>query len=151
VSADRDWDKELAAIDKVMAKAPAAPGKPAALPPAGSGSQPPARSQAAAVATVGRSAALFTWVRVLLAVLVAAAMTQWPYLHDCGTSLFLYLGAVGGVILAGLWSSVTSWQRRMGLAHSIALLVTLWGLLLAGQAVLPRIGYARAIAHWWCS
>lgn len=149
MSDQRDWDKELAAIDKVMAKAPAAPAKQTALPP-GSGAAP-VRSQAEPVMAVGRKAALFTWVRVLLAVAVAAGMTQWPYLHDCGTSLFLYLGAIGGVVLAGLWSSVTSWQRRMGLAHSIALLVTLWGLFLAAQAVLPRIGYARAVAHWWCS
>ena len=93
MSADRDWDKELAAIDKVMAKAPAAPAKQAALPP-GSGALPPmARSESAAVTPVGRRAAFFTWLRVLLAVAVAAGMTQWPYLHDCGTSFFLYLGA----------------------------------------------------------
>lgn len=151
MSADRDWDKELAAIDKVMAKAPAAPGKPAALPPAGGGSQPAVRSQSAAVTPVGGRAALFTWLRVLLAVLVAAGMTQWPYLHSCGVGLFTYLGAVAAVVVAGLWSSVTSWQRRMGLAHSIALLVTLWGLVMAGAAILPRIGYARTAAAWWCS
>jgi hypothetical protein len=39
----------------------------------------------------------------------------------------------------------------MGLAHSIALLVTLWGLVMAGAAILPRIGYARTAAAWWCS
>ena len=140
----RDWDKELAAIDKVMAKAPAQ------LPAQGGGGTPAGRP-AAPVNVVGRKAVFFTWLRVLLAVLVAAAMTQWPYSHACGVNLFIYLGAVGGVIAAGLWSGITSWQRRLGLAHTIALLVTLWGLVLAAAQILPRIGYARHIAQWWCS
>ncbi len=152
MSDQRDWDKEMAAIDKVMARAPAPPPK-GALPagaPAAAGA-PVARSQPAAPMQVGRKAALFTWVRVGLAVAVAAGMTQWPYQNSCGVGLFIYLGAVSGVVMAGLWSSVTSWQRRMGLAHSIALLVTLWGFVLAAAAVLPRIGYARTAALWWCS
>ena len=144
MSEQRDWDKELAAIDKVMAKAPAQ------LPAQGGGGAPVQRGAPAPVNVVGRKAAFFTWVRVLLAVLVAGAMTQWPYAHDCGVNLFLYLGAVAGVIAAGLWSGITSWQRRMGLAHTIALLVTLWGLGLAAAQVLPRTGYARVAAHWWC-
>ncbi len=78
----RDWDKELAAIDKVMAKggsAPAGAGVPA---PRGGGV--PA---AAAVArpTIGRRAALTTWVRAGLGILVAAAVLQWPYAHRCGS------------------------------------------------------------------
>jgi hypothetical protein len=64
--------------------------------------------------------------------------------------LFLYTGAAGVVALAGLWSSVSSWRRRMGLAHTISLLVTLWGLILAAAVVLPRIGYAKAAATWFC-
>jgi hypothetical protein len=144
VSEQRDWDKELAAIDKVMAKAPAQ------LPAQGGGAVPAGRGAPAPVNVVGRKAAFFTWLRVLLAVLVAAAMTQWPYSYSCGLNLIAYLGAVGGVIAAGLWSGVTSWQRRMGLAHTIALMVTLWGLVLATAQVLPRIGYARHAAQWWC-
>lgn len=144
----RDWDRELARIDKVMASVPAqAPVKSGG----GGGGGAPAGRPAAPVAVVSRKAVFFTWLRVLLAVLVAGAMTQWPYSHDCGVNLFLYLGAVGGVVTAGLWSGVTSWQRRLGLAHTIALLVTLWGLVLAAAQVLPRIGYARHIAQWWCS
>lgn len=152
MSDQRDWDKELAAIDKVMAKAPAPSAQPArqAALPSGGGAAPVARAPAEAPMPVGRKAALFTWIRVGLAVAVAAGMTQWPYLHSCGMGLILYLGAVGGVVLAGLWSSVTSWQRRMGLAHSIALLVTLWGIGLAAAAVLPRVGYAKSAAVWWC-
>ena len=140
----RDWDKELAAIDKVMASAPAQ------LPAKGGAAAPAPRGAPPAATVVGRKAAFFTWVRVLLAVLVAGAMTQWPYRYDCGLNLFLYLGAVGGVVAAGLWSGITSWQRRMGMAHTIALLVTLWGLGLAAAQVLPRVGYARIAAHWWC-
>jgi hypothetical protein len=150
VSEKRDWDKELAAIDKVMAKAPAPPARQAALPSGAPAAQPAPRTQAEAPIAIGRKAALFTWIRVLLAVAVAAGMTQWPYANACGAGLLLYLGAIGGVVLAGLWSTVTSWRARMGLAHSIALLVTLWGFILAAATVLPRIGYAKTAAVWWC-
>ena len=77
-------------------------------------------------------------------------MTQWPYFHACGPSLFLYLGAIGVVGLSGLWGMVSSWRRRMGIAHSFAMAVFLWGLVLAAASVLPRIGYAKLGAVWMC-
>ena len=77
-------------------------------------------------------------------------MTQWPYFHACGLWLFLYLGAVGVVMVSGLWGMVSSWRRRMGLAHSLALAVFLWGGILAADSVLPRIGYAKRAAVWMC-
>ena len=157
----RDWDKELAEIDKIIAKTPqgsapqpatgSAPGLPA---PRGGGGGVGVGGGGggggSAVAPVGRRAALSTWVRVGLGVALAAGMTQWPYFHGCGTSLFLYLGAIGVVGLAGLWGAVSSWRRRMGLAHTISLLVLLAGGLLAAREILPRIGYAKAAALWWC-
>ena len=105
--ADRDWDKELADIDKVIARAPATPGGPAALPAA----QAPA-SRPVAAPPGGKRAALWTWTQVILGGLLAVGMTQWPYFHGCGIKLFLYLGAAALVVVAGLWGALSSWRRR---------------------------------------
>lgn len=145
----RDWDKEMAEIDKIMAKSP-----PAQLTERSSAAGPPtavapARSAPVASST-GRRAALATWLRVGLGVALAAGMTQWPYFHACGTALFLYLGALGMVGLSGVWGMITSWRHRMGLAHTISILVLLWGGILAAATVLPRNGYARLTATWMC-
>jgi hypothetical protein len=142
----RDWDKELAAIDKVIARSPASPPGAAqpATRPTGAVAGPPAPRP------VSRGAALATWLRVILGLTLAAAMTQWPYAHDCGLNLFLYLGAAGVVVVAGLWSSISSWYRRLGWAHALSLLVVLWGGYLTLSEVLPRIGYAKHIAFWTC-
>ncbi len=144
---DRDWDKELADIDKIIAKhpvavpspSPAAAPSPRPTPPAGRVSEPPRHR-----------VVLTTWLRVLLAIGVAAAMTQWPYAHGCGTQLLLYLGAAAVVVVAGLWGSVMSWKRRMAMAHALSLLVTLWGGYLAGKVVLDRSSYPRAPLSWSC-
>ncbi|HEX9894176.1 MAG TPA: hypothetical protein VGA78_09625 [Gemmatimonadales bacterium] len=150
----RDWDKELAEIDKLMSKqpaqVPALAGAPGALPATRGPSPQPGRPQASGPAPVTRKARFATWFQVLLGAVAGAAMTQWPYANSCGVGLFLYLGAAGVVSLAGLWGSLSSWRRRMGLAHSLSLLVTLWGLLLVGAVVLPRIGYATQAATWFC-
>lgn len=90
------------------------------------------------------------WLRVGLAVVVGAVMTQWPYRHACGLSLFLYLAAVAAVIVAGVWGGLSSWKFRMGVAHVSSLVTVLWGLVLAAQQVLPRVGYAAAAASWRC-
>ena len=46
---------------------------------------------------------------------------------------------------------VTDWYRRLGWAHTLSLMVALWGIFLAGREILPRIGYAKHIAYWVCS
>ncbi len=143
MSAGRDWDKEMAEIDKVIARGPAPTGAAAPVPAApSSGRTLPAPG--------GRKAALGTWFQVLLGGLLAAGMTQWPYSHGCGLWLFLYLGAAGVVVIAGLWGALSSWRRRMGLAHTMAMLVVLAGLVLVAREVLPRTGYARQSASWLC-
>ena len=144
---NRDWDKEMAEIDKIIAKQPAAaPGKPV---PAGGGLAPATRATLPPPARSGRSV-LTAWIRVGLGVAVAVGVAQWPYAHACGILLYVYLGAAGGVILAGLWGVVTSWNRRMGLAHVISLLVTIWGGGLIANAVLDRSSYPRHPAAWVC-
>ena len=145
---NRDWDKEMAEIDKIIAKQPGvAPGKPV---PAGAGSAVPATRAALPPPARGGRAALTAWIRVILGVAVAVGVTQWPYAHACGMLLYVYIGAAGGVVLAGLWGAVTSWSRRMGLAHIVSLLVTLWGTGLIANVLLDRSNYARHPAVWVC-
>lgn len=93
---------------------------------------------------------LGVWLRVGLAIVVGVVMTQWPYTHACGLSLFLYLAAVLAVIVAGVWGGLSSWKFRMGAAHVASLVTVLWGLALAAQQVLPRVGYAAVAASWRC-
>lgn len=140
----RDWDKELADIDRLIAKQPASP--PAKTGPAA----PAARAQAPALAPARGPSGLAVWIRVGLGAVLAVGMTQWPYAHSCGLALLLYAGAIGVVGLVGLWGAVAAWRRRMGLAHVLALGVVLWGLILAGTILLPRIGYASETAGWLC-
>jgi hypothetical protein len=143
MSDPRDWDKEMAEIDRMMGKAPAI----------GPGNAAPAPRSAAPVARSGgggKFAGLTTWLRVGLGLLLAVGMTQWPYPNACGVNLAVYLGAIATVSVAGLWSAVTSWRRQMGLAHTLSLLVLLWGLVLAAREVLPRVGYAAVTRTWVC-
>jgi hypothetical protein len=149
----RDWDKEMAEIDKLIAKQPAQgarePGSqgarvaPAALPA-------PQRAAAVAPTRSGREG-LVTWVKVLLGVGVAAAVgLAWPYAHGCGVPLYGYLAAAGGVVLVGLWGLVASWKSRIPLAHILALLATLAGAVLAGKVVLDRSSYPKVPLTWRC-
>lgn len=139
----RDWDKELAAIDKVMAQGG---GTPASLPAQRGGGAPAAGSGRA----LSTRTTLTTWVRAGLGILVAAAVLQWPYAHRCGLGLILYLGAAGTVAVAGAWTMLVSWHRRQGWAHLVGLGVFLGGLGLVAAVLLPRLGYAAALLPWMC-
>lgn len=142
----RDWDKELADIDKVIARMPAQGQAPAA----GGGPSAPVPARPPADSSGGKLAAFTTWLRVGLGLALAVGITQWPYASACGLNLIVYLGAISTVAVAGLWSSISSWRRRMGLAHTLSLLVLVWGLVLAAREVLPRTGYARQVRTWSC-
>jgi hypothetical protein len=150
--APRDWDKELAAIDKLMAAGPPAPAaSPAPAPPAGRAPAPaPAGGPARSAAAPGRYARFFTWVRLVLGLALGAAMTQWPYTHGCGVPLFAYLGGVAAVLVAATWSTISSWRTRSAVAHFLSLALFVWGGFLAAREVLPRIGYAKQTAGWSC-
>lgn len=148
--APRDWDKELAKIDRLIEQGKGAP--PPAKTAAGkatpaSGPQP---APALPAAPRGKKDIAGAWLRVVLGVALGAAMTQWPYDAHCGMGLVLYLAAAGLVVLVGLWSAVTAWRRRIGLAHVISLLVVLLGLVLVAQVVLPRTGYLGSYLPWSC-
>lgn len=93
---------------------------------------------------------LGVWLRACLAAVAGILMTQWPYAHACGLSLFLYLAAVAAVMVAGGWGSLAAWKHRMAAPHVLSIAVIFWGLGLAALQVLPRIGYAAAGASWRC-
>ncbi len=151
---ERDWDKEMAEVDRLLKRLPAAD------PTLGrGGAEPTVRRPAVAaggatpsleVRATGREW-LGTWVRVILGLLVGIGVAPgvWPYTHGCGLRLIFYLTGVATVIAAGLWSSISSWRRRLGLAHVIAQVLIVWGILLMTREVLPRVG-PKAQAVWLC-
>jgi len=144
----RDWDKELAEIDKVMARMPAAAPRKA---PAGTAEKASAEAPGRVPVAVSRFGVLGTWLRVLLGALLAIGITQWPYPTACGVNLAVYGTVILLVILAGAWSAVSSWRRQLGVAHVIAILVLIWGLVLAAREILPRVGYASEARNWSCA
>ena len=90
------------------------------------------------------------WFRVALALSLAVTMGWWPYSRSCGFPLLGYLSAVTTVIVAGIWAAMASWKVRSGLAHTIALILVLFGFVLAGSELLTRNGYAVDRATWQC-
>jgi hypothetical protein len=82
-----------------------------------------------------------TWGRLTLVAALASGITfWWPYPHACGAD-FLQYGAVAAlVVIGGVWTMVSSWRARLGVAHTIALGLLLWGLGLVSLQVAPRIG-----------
>lgn len=158
----RDWDKELAEIDKLMGKpgnpseapAPSAQRNPVpAQPGSASGSltssTPTASHQPVAGARPGE---IFTvWLKVGLGVLGAGALLVWPYDRTCGILLYSYLAGILAVAGAGIWSLTASWRHRRSAAHGLALLVLLVATVLAAREILPRIGQVGSSLTWTCS
>ena len=139
----RDWDKAMAKVDRAMAHSGGAP-VPAA-------SRPGPSAPSAPSAGVGHRAGFFTWLRLSLALVLGIGMTQWPYLHGCGFPLFAYMGGVVTVIVASVWSMISSWRSRSVVAHFLSIGLLLWGSALGLREVLPRVGYARQSADWFCA
>ena len=71
-------------------------------------------------------------------------------MHGCGAWLYFYLAAVAILGLAGLWVMRVSWVRRVGLSHTIGLLILGYAVWLATATILPRTGYAKVSATWSC-
>lgn len=143
----RNWDKELADIDRVIEKQ-GAPAPPPALPP---GTAPPApRAPSPTEPAIARGSVAMAWFWMALAVLLAAALPLWPYGKSCGLQLFFYLGAAALALLAGAAGAVNSWRTRRGLAHVISLLVIVFAGVMAAREVLPRVGYAAESEIWLC-
>jgi hypothetical protein len=154
----RDWDKELAQIDKLIASGGTEP-PPIKGAQAAQGAQGAreGRGAASAASAAGgsriaglRHTPFFTWVRLLLALGLGIGMTQWPYTHGCGLPLYAYLACVGTVIVASFWTMLSSWKSRSGLAHFLSVALLFWGSALGAREILPRIGYSRQSASWVC-
>ena len=144
---DRNWDQELKKIDRSLESV-----SDEALLPSRNAPTPEARARI--VQEQRGTSTLGVFLRLLLAVALGVGMLFWPYAARCGFGLAAYLGATAAVVGAGVWSAVWAWRHRAGRAHTLALLLVLWGLVLAGIEVLPRVGYAKAtLAHpaiWSC-
>jgi len=108
-------------------------------PMAGSGKEP------------SRAPIIALWAGLVLGIILGVAMTQWPYSRGCNLPLVGYLAAVATVIAAGVSSAIAAWRLRSGVAHVLALALFFWGIVLAAERVLPRVGYAADRASWRCS
>jgi hypothetical protein len=93
---------------------------------------------------------LAVWACVGLGALLGIAILEWPYARECGWWLMWYLGAVGMVVVAGIWAAWHAWDSRIGIAHVVALIIVFWGCSLTAREVLPRVGYAKSSAGWLC-
>ena len=145
---ERDWDKELAEVDRLLNQLPSHREEQVAA-QAAKRAQPAARPGGVS-APDGGGGRIGTWARVGLGMLLGIGMPLWPYDHTCGVKLFVYLGGVLTVVVAGVWSSLSSWKRRMGTAHLLSQLLVIWGLVLTAEVLLPRFGYAKSPATWFC-
>lgn len=160
--ADRDWEKELAKIDKQLgslsdeellapAQVPAKAASPGRAAPAAKAASPGA---APAPREPGATKTWAVYARLTLSVALGVGMVLWPYPSRCGPWLGAYLAAVVVVVVSGIWSSIWTWRHRASHAHTLSLLLILWGLILGSMEVLPRIGYAkpdlRHPAVWAC-
>ena len=130
----RDWDKDLADIDRAIARQPAPGGAPAAP-----GGTPPRRRLVA-----------LAWFFTSIAVLLAVALLVWPYDKNCGVRLIFFLGAVVMAVLMALFGAFAGWAHRRGVALLLSLLVFLYAGIIAAREILPRIGYAKEARPWTC-
>jgi hypothetical protein len=148
----RDWDRELAAIDKVMdQQRSGAPPPPTALPPGSVVRAPASPGEVATPApAVGRRSVARTWFWTLLALALGIGLAVWPYPKACGLQLFFFLGAVAVTVVAGVVGALASWSHHRGVAHLICLLVLLWAGVVGASEALPRSGYARESRPWLC-
>jgi hypothetical protein len=149
----RNWDKELAEIDKLMAsdRAASTPNVPAKAGEGASRAAPVAASRPSSGSVTTRPRdTLGIWLRALLGVLGAAALSIWPYNKGCGTPLYLYLAGVAAIAGMGIYTMRYSWTHRRGIAHMVGLLVLFAGLALAAAEILPRTGYAAVALTWTC-
>jgi hypothetical protein len=145
---DRDWEAELKKIDKQMEKVSDEamfPTKGAATP-----------QQKAAIQGVQATTSTFgVFARLSLAVALGVGIIFWPYSARCGLGLAAYPASVSALIVSGVWSSIWTFRHRAAKAHTLSLLIVLWGLVLASIDVLPRTGYAIPTADhpatWGCA
>jgi len=138
----RDWDKELADIDRAIAKQPTPTPDPG-LPPEPAPGEPP-------LPPTRRRFVALTWFWTGLAIVLALGLIIWPYDKLCGIRLIFYLFAGGLALLMGVLGALASWSYRRGLAHVLTLIVITWAAVAVAREILPRVGYAREELRWTC-
>ncbi|HTK49734.1 MAG TPA: hypothetical protein VL328_17265 [Gemmatimonadaceae bacterium] len=143
-----DWDAKLKKIDKQLESM-----SDSALIPAAPASAPAqARADVAAERAGTRTWGAF--LRLTLATALGVGILFWPYPTRCGAGLAGYLVAVTAIVAGGIWSGIWTWRHRTARAHVLSLLLVLWGLVLGGIELLPRVGYAKPDlsrpAGWTC-
>jgi hypothetical protein len=136
-------------VDRLLAQL-ASSSRPASAPASRSGPQRGITRVFSSTPAPSRTDSIGLWARVALGAILGGLITQWPYPHACGWPLAGYLGAVGMVVLAGVWIAVVSWKLRSVTAHVLAFLLVFWGIALVAERVLPRTGYAAERASWRC-
>jgi hypothetical protein len=131
----RDWDKELAHIDRTIAK-----------------QSVPSASSPVAVPTPAprRRFVALTWLWTVVATILAIALVLWPYDKACGIRLVFFLGAAVLAIMLGVLGAFNSWAHRQGVAMLVSLLVIVWAGIIAAREILPRAGYAKQALEWTC-
>src|SRR3954466_14752882 len=132
----RNWDREMADIDRAIAKQQPATGG-SAQP-----GSPPVTPQRRFVA--------LTWLWTVIAVLLGVALLLWPFDRNCGIRLIFFIGAGGLALLAGVIGALNGWSSRQGLAHLLSLIVIIWSGVMVMREILPRAGYAKDARDWSC-
>ena len=144
-----DWDSKLAKIDKQLESL----SDDQLIGTSGRAATPTSATELERVKK--ETSTLGVFARLVLSVLLAVGIIFWPYASRCGIGLAAYLGAVTVVVASGVWSAVWTFRHRTGRAHTLSLLLIVWGLVLAAIEVLPRMGYAVPTAQhpttWSCS
>jgi hypothetical protein len=148
---DRNWDAEMAKIDRQLASISddqlvAKRGAPVSSVASVSSAPSDAPHRPASLRAQNWSVAI----RVTLAVALGAAAVFWPYPSACGLGLGGYLGVTASVAAAGTWAATWAWRARAPRAHILSVLVIVWGASLAAREVLPRVGYAKEVRAWAC-
>jgi hypothetical protein len=148
----RDWDKEMAEIDKAIAKS-GVPAPPSTAPIPAHEGQP--RLSAPVVQSPGTTATrrrdtVGVWFRTVLGAAGAVALPFWPYGKTCGALLYLYMIGTVAIIAAGIWAMRGAWTHRRGVAHIAGLLVLMAGVGLAAIEIVHRTAWAAGRLHWIC-
>ena len=89
-----------------------------------------------------RASAMGAAARLFLVLALGAGLSLWPYAHECGQGLFVYIAVKAVLVAGGIWVATYTWRHRMPRVHMVSLLITLIGLVLIAAEVLPRTGYA---------
>jgi hypothetical protein len=131
----KDWDKELANIDRAMAKQSATPASTGAL-----GAPTAPRRRLIALA----------WFWTVLGLVLGIALLLWPYDKNCGIRLIFFLGAALLAVLMAVLGAFASWAHRQGAAMLLSLIVIVWAGVMGAREILPRAGYAREARGWTC-